>query len=275
MTRVGGQLLDETIHSHSLARWMRLHVYLPPHYGDYRMEYPVAILLHPWGADERFWTDHLSVHDVADRLIHAGAIPPFVGVMPQGDKSFFINAADQGGDFSPIVGLDPDTFEGALEGYGDYGDYVLHDVIPSVERTYRVRADRSARVIAGIGMGGAGAAALAFSHPYHFGAAGIHSPKLWADSRGAPPWIFGLGDPAAFAARSPVHLAHTMHRRSGLRIYLDCGYDDDSADSVVDLHHTMLERGIQHSYVSGPGGSDEDYWLTHLAEYLGFYAAGW
>src|SRR5947207_2997110 len=97
-----GQVQEVSLHSMALCRQMRVQVYLPPDYGERRARYPLLVLLHPWGADERYWVDHLCFHEVADHLIGAGAIPPFIAVMPQGDKSFFLNAADPGGDFSMI-----------------------------------------------------------------------------------------------------------------------------------------------------------------------------
>ena len=195
--------------------------------------------------------------------------------MPQGDKSFWTNAADPGGDFSPIVKLDPNFFEGALDGYGDYADYVIEDVIPFVERRYEVRTDRTARVVAGISMGGAGAASLAFTNPDCFGAVGIHSPALFGGGQLGPPWIFGLGDPAAFAMRDPAHLVADLPANANLRIYLDCGQDDDMSPRAADLHYALVEHDIQHTYISRPGQHNGSYWGENLAEYLGFYAAGW
>lgn len=269
------RLVDLTLHSRALIRTMRLHVYLPPGYGDTTMRCPVAYLLHPWGQDERYWTRFLRLHEAADHLIEAGALPPFVAAMPQGDKSFFINAADPGGDFSPVVRLDPDHFAGALDGYGDYGDYLLEDVIPTVEREFRVIASRAARTIAGVSMGGAGAAVLAFRHPDVFGAVAIHSPALFTAEQLGPPWIFGLGDEAAFAQRSPVHLAGRLDPASGLRIYLDCGQDDEFAAPSRALHKALAARGVAHTYVSREGGHTGGFWRAHLARYLGFYTAGW
>jgi len=273
------RLVDLTIHSRALIRTMRLHVYLPPGYADTSMRYPVVYLLHPWGQDERYWTRFLRVHEAADHLVEAGALPPFIAAMPQGDKSFFINAEDPGGDFSPVVRLDPEHFAGALDGYGDYGDYVLEDLIPAVEREFRVIASRSARTIAGVSMGGTGAAVLAFQRPDLFGAVGIHSPALFTDEQLGPPWIFGLGDEAAFARRSPVHLARHLDPSSNLRIYLDCGQQDEFAAPALALHEALSARGVPHTYVSREGGHTGGhtggYWRAHLARYLGFYTAGW
>lgn len=275
MAASAGSLIDCVLHSRALCRFMRLHLYLPPGYDEGHGHYPVVYLLHPWGEDEHYWTAVLRVHEVADRLIAAGTLPPFIAAMPQGDKSFFINAADPGGDFSMVQRLDPDFFAGALEGYGDYGDYVLEDVIPYVERTFRARRGRSARAIAGISMGGTGAAVLAFTHPQMFSAVGIHSPALFSDQRLGPPWIFGLGDEEAFAERDPVHLARRLKPHISPRILLDCGQQDEFMLSVEELRWTLIERSIHHTFITGPGGHSPDYWQAHLAEYLGFYAAGW
>jgi len=270
-----GQLVDHTIRSRALVKPMRLRLYLPPRYGDLAIRYPVIYLLHPWGMDECYFTEHLRLHDLANRLIQAGTLPPFVAVMPQGDKSYFLNAEDPGGDFSMMVRLDPGFFEGALDGYGDYGDYLLQDVIGFVERGFEVRSDRTGRVIAGISMGAAGAAVQAFTHPDLFGAVGIHSPALFDETRLGPPWIFGLGDPAAFAARDPVQLAAQLLMRSSLSVYLDCGQQDEFDEPTAELHRALVDRDVQHTYISRPGHHSIDYWLAHLAEYLGFYAAGW
>ena len=275
MDTITGRLIDETVRSRALYRPMRLHIYLPPGYDGSRGHYPAVYLLHPWGEDERYWTECLRLHEVANLLIEARALPPFIGVMPQGDKSFFVNAEDPGGDYSPVLRLDPGHFEGALNGYGDYGDYVLEDVIPFVERKLRVRAERAARVIAGLSMGAAGAAVLAFTYPTTFGAVGIHSPVLFGERRLGPPWIFGLGDPDAFARRDPTHLARTLDPRTCPSLYLDCGQQDEHAAATKALHETLSARGIRHVYASRPGRNDAVYWQTHLAEYLGFYAAGW
>lgn len=275
MSQTPGQMLDIRIRSGALCRPMRLHIYLPPRYGEPGLRYPVVYLLHPWGRDEHYFTGRLALHEVADRLIHAGAIPPFIAVMPQGDKSFFLNAANPGGDFTPILRLDAALFAGALEGYGDYADYLMNDVIPEVERRFAAQAHRAGRVIAGVSMGGAGAAALAFRHPESFGAVGIHSPVLFTAERRGPPWIFGLNDPAAAAQRDPAHLAGGLAPGHGLRIYLDCGLDDELAAPVGALHDELDRLGIPHRYCCRAGGHGGSYWSAHLAEYLGFYAAGW
>jgi enterochelin esterase-like enzyme len=275
MMQSEGLIQDHTLSSRALKRSMRARVYLPPRYEDFTLRYPVIYLLHPWGADEGFWTDTLDFHHLADRLILPGILPPFIAVMPQGDKSFFVDAAHPGGDFSSIVRLDPEYYQGALEGAGRYGEHLLEDVMPFVEKNFRARSDRAGRVIAGVGMGAAGAAVLAFSHLGRFGAVGIHSPTLFDDWHTGPPWIFGLGDREASNRRDPIRLAGALRRDSGLQIYLDCGVEDEMSEPVANLHWALTDCGSPHTYVSQPGDHSPAYWSAHLAEYLGFYAGGW
>lgn len=275
MDRTSGQVTGLTFRSRALLKSMRLNIYLPPGYEAGARRYPVAYLLHPWGEDETYWTDALRLHEVADHLIERGMLPPFVAVMPQGDKSFFINAEDPGGDFSLLTSFDPEFFAGAMDGYGDYGDYLIEDVIPEVERRLLVQPGSASRVLAGVSMGAAGAAVLAFTYPEMFSAVGIHSPMLYDSERLGPPWIFGFGDPLAFARRDPVHLARQLDANTGLRIYLDCGRADDHITPVEVLHRALLAGGVRHVYQRRRGAHSLDYWRAHLAEYLGFYAAGW
>jgi len=276
MNLTRGTLIDEKIYSPALIRWMRVRVYVPPGYSR-RGRYPAIYLLHPWGADETYWTDTLQLHDTADRLISAGALPPFIAIMPQGDKSFFINADNPGGDFSMVLRLDPEHFEGALEGFGDYGDYVVRDLIASMERKYRVREEDSARVIAGMGMGGTGAAVLGFSHPHLFGTVGIHSPVLYNEYRLGPPWIFGLGDPEAFSQRDPASLVKRLPTgMRDIKVYLDGGFYDENIDRVEALRDALSDRRIRHTYEAI---TDNPITVVtqreKLARYLGFYVAGW
>jgi enterochelin esterase family protein len=66
------------------------------------------------------------------------------------------------------------------EGSGPVGnarfeDDFLKDVLPYVEKNYRVLADRPNRAIAGLSMGGAQTLNLAFSRPKDFGYVGVFS----------------------------------------------------------------------------------------------------
>ena len=78
MGSTSNTLLSQEVASRALRKSMRLQVYLPPYYGQFKMRYPVVYLLHPWGCDERYHLDVLKLHETADHLINSGTIPPFI-----------------------------------------------------------------------------------------------------------------------------------------------------------------------------------------------------
>ncbi len=270
---------DHLLPSNAVGSVMRIRVVTPPGYDPQR-EYPVVYLLHLWGSHERFWTDRLAAHVRLAEGVAAGSLPPMILAMPQGDKSFYLNAADPPGivwEDSPYNDASEYYYDG-FDCYGNYGDYLLKEAIPFVEEHYPVRRDRDGRAIGGLSMGGTGAAVHAFTDPARFSAVGLHGPAVFydPDGPGAPPWIFGIDDAGAFAQRDPLHLARRFVTPAGQpRLWLDCGWDDPLRISIETLHCELLGMGLAHDYHLWPGGHDGAYWVQHVADYLAFYARGW
>ncbi len=269
---------DHLIPSNAVGNVMNIRVAIPPGYTPER-DYPVVYLLHLWGRDERFWTDRLAVHVRLAEGIQAGRLPPMILAMPQGDKSFFLNAADPPGIdwYTSPYNDSSEFYHNAFELYGNYGDYLLKEAIPFVEETYPVRRDRAGRAIGGLSMGGAGAAAHAFTDPARFGAVGMHAPAVfYGEGPGAPPWIFGVDDPGAFAQRDPAALAERFLTPDNQpRIWIDRGWDDPLRFSIETLHTRLDALGLKHDYHVSPGNHDGAYWSQHVDEYLAFYARDW
>src|SRR5439155_25932276 len=118
-----------------------LMIYTPPGYetsGDKR--YPVLYLLHGSGDNERGWTDVGLAHRVMDNLLADSKAVPMVVVMPDG------HAATGTGN--------PQAFEADL----------LKEIIPLVEKAYRVKTAPEHRAIVGLSMGGAQAFAIGMKH---------------------------------------------------------------------------------------------------------------
>lgn len=269
---------DHLVPSDAVGQVMRLRVAIPPDYDPART-YPVVYLLHLWGRDETFWTDRLAAHIRLAEGVAAGALPPFILAMPQGDKSFYLNAADPPGidwAHSPY-NAEGAFYHNAFELYGNYGDYLLKEAIPFVEAEYPVRTDCEGRAIGGLSMGGTGAAVHAFTDPARFGAVGLHSPGVFpGQGQGPPPWIFGIDDDEAFALRDPGSVAaRFVTPNDQPRIWLDCGWDDPLREPVESLHRRLLDQGLAHDYHLWPGPHDGSYWVQHVRDYLAFYARLW
>lgn len=276
MTVRQGTIDDLQLDSRVLGRAMDVRVITPPGYAD-DIVYPVLYFLHPWGLSPRYIIDKLNIHAHLWCGIAEGVLPPMVIVLPTGEKSFYMNAADPPGyDWTPLVESHADFFREALNQYGRYGDYLLNEVIPYIETHYRVRTDRAGRAIGGISMGGAAAAVHAFRDPSRFYAVGIHSPALFSgppDNSG-PPWIFGV-DRESFAARNPADAVLSVSPEMQPRIMLDTGTRDMMRELVVHLHNVLQAQGIAHRFAVEPGGHDKTYWEPRMSLYLAFYAEGW
>ena len=187
----------------------------------------------------------------------------FIIVTPAAGASFYLNSRD---------------------GQYRYEDFLLQEFLPLIEGRYRIRATRASRGIAGISMGGYGALRLAFRRPDLFGAVATHSAALVAqlpavntgsNARGVLGLfanIFGSPVDRAFWDRNnPLALARTANL-AGLKIYFDCGSQDDYGfDSGAQaLHNLLVSRHIAHEFHLYPGSHNWAYFAEHLPASLLF-----
>jgi enterochelin esterase-like enzyme len=121
-------------------------VYLPP--GVRRsLRYPALYLLHGLRGSPYSFVGGLRLAAVADSLIHARRVRPFVAVMPP-------------------AGSTP-RFDG--EWTGTWERYVVQDIVPWADRHLPLAAARGARTLAGFSAGAYGSVDIALRHPALFG----------------------------------------------------------------------------------------------------------
>lgn len=165
-----GEVRERWYFSKVTGKWRRCFVYTPPDYeSNSRTRYPVLYLLHGWGENEQGWTTQGHVEFIMDNLIAANKAKPMIIVMDN------LNAVKPGEDASlyaarsiiarqSMADVPPPPGQGAARGgrggfptqWGDtFTEMMLSDLIPMVERTYRVLLGRENRAIAGLSMGGA------------------------------------------------------------------------------------------------------------------------
>ncbi|MBI5009979.1 MAG: esterase family protein, partial [Bacteroidia bacterium] len=127
-------------------------IYLPPDYETSSRRYPVLYLLHGAGDDQTGWIQFGEVLHIADKAINEGIATPMIIVMPDA------NTGKRGYSNSP-------------KGDWQYEDFFFQEFIPYIEKTYRIKADKHYRAIAGLSMGGWGSFIYAFHHPEMFASA--------------------------------------------------------------------------------------------------------
>jgi enterochelin esterase family protein len=128
-------------------------VYTPPGYDNGDERYPVLYLQHGSGESETGWTEQGRANFILDNLIAADKCEPMIVVMENGMVA-------------------PSTGSGDVDNRGRrnaaFGELVVSDLIPEIDRAYRTIADREHRAIAGLSMGAGQATRIGMENPDTF-----------------------------------------------------------------------------------------------------------
>lgn len=234
-------------------------VALPPGYeASAPRRYPTLYFLHGLFENERSWSER-GGEEVWEELTAAGKLGPFIVVLPDGGKTFYVNSYD---------------------GHERYEDFFIQELVPAIDHKYRTLPDANARGISGTSMGGYGALHLAMEHPDVFGSASAHSAALLPKFPHPIPtegrWGFyarvlqePFGAPlneAYFDANNPLTLAEHPERFRHLKLYFDCGDQDRYGfeEGAQLLDQILAAKGFAHEFTLRPGG----HGWTYLAQYM-------
>ena len=168
-----GAIAEVAYYSTALKRFRRMHVYTPPGYESGKGKFPIFYLLHGAGDSDDSWSSIGRAGFILDNLIAAKKAKPMVVVMPAGHTREFSFGRDR-------VGGTNDEF---------LADF-RNDIMPYVEKNYRVYTDQKRRAVAGLSMGGAQTLNIAFGNLSKFGYVGIYSSGIFGITGGGR---FGRG----------------------------------------------------------------------------------
>jgi enterochelin esterase family protein len=224
--------------SASLNALRSLYVYTPPGYEEGKAKYPVLYLLHGSGDTEAGWVDVGRANLILDNLIAAGSAKPMIVVMPYGRPL-------------PDVMLVPSAGRGPANADTLFGTDLLQDVIPYVEKLYRVSAKADDRGIAGLSMGGGQTLSIGLTHLDTFHYIGAFS----AAARGNPEKQFKgfLADSAA--ANKKLKL-----------FYIACGKADGLFPASQALSDALDKHDIKHTFAPSEEGHVWRNWRNYLAD---------
>lgn len=238
-----------TIHS-KMGHDLKNVVILPKSYAEGNTRYPVVYLLHGCGGNYASWIT------IKPELPQLASQYNLIIVCPDGlINSWYWN--------SP---LNKDM---------QFEDYISDEVIRYTDSHYRTIADRSARAISGLSMGGHGAMWNAIRHRNVFGAAGSISGGL--DIRPFPTnWKMKnqLGEFASNKKRWDEHTVINLIpslKDGDLAIIIDCGVDDFFLEVNRRAHQSLLDHNIKHDYIERPGAHNNAYWNNSIDYQLLFF----
>jgi enterochelin esterase-like enzyme len=148
-----GKVYDNlTLNSKILKSERKFAIYLPPDYETSGRMYPVMYLLHGAGDDQTGWVQFGEVLNITDKAIKDGTSTPMIIVMPDA------NTGRRG-------------YYNDIKGDWNYEDFFFNELIPYVEKKYRIKSDKRFRAVAGLSMGGGGSFIYALHHPEMFSSA--------------------------------------------------------------------------------------------------------
>lgn len=259
---------DERVPTRNMPGPVPVAVATPPSYDATPLRrYPVLYFLHDGQGDEAVLFRQ-GVMDALEAAMRAGRIPEMIVVCPRGSGTWWVDA---------------------LGGARRMAAFLTDDLVPFVDRTFRTRAVRAGRLVAGISMGGYGALRWALARPDLFTAAGGLSPaiqQLCVPSVAALPFFLRPSLEAVFGA-DPV--ANVLRRNDLYQMLLDdaslaarapfllvrCGTEDKYrlaeiaaffgrfASAVGAAHEVRLETGVH----------DWPYWRRVFPDFAASLAA--
>lgn len=249
-----GQVFEtRTVKSDILKMDRHYSIYLPEGYDQTDRSYPVLYLLHGSGDDHTGWVQFGQVRHIADKTIAEGLAGPMIIVMPDantGVRGYFNNK----------------------ERDWRYEDFFFEELIPHIEKTYRVRSERRYRAIAGLSMGGGGTIYYALHKPDMFAAAAPLSASTGN-------WRPAENQQTPFTAQSnsmPEILENApedyLKKVKSIRWYISCGDDDFLYEGNARMHILFRQKEIPHEYRVKDGGHTWTYWRMELPLVMEFVA---
>ncbi len=250
----------------------RMMVYTPPGYESGNQRYPVLYLLHGGGGDEDAWLTMGRANIILDNLIAQGKAKPMVVVMPNGNATQSVSqgfgygptparqsvqapappplqaraagpgrgAAPAG---APARGRSPQTYQGS------YPESLVKDVIPFVEKTFRVIPNKDNRAIAGLSMGGGHTLQATNNNPGVFGYIGVFSA-------------------GARTVDDTLERQLEAVKAGGVKFYwLGAGTTDMARQGTVNLAELVKKLGFDTSYREIPGSHYWFLWRDFLGQF--------
>jgi enterochelin esterase-like enzyme len=251
--------------------WRRSFIYTPPGYDQNpEQRYPVLYLQHGAGEDETGWYAQGRVNFIMDNLIAEKKARPMVVVMPVARGGGSLGLGPSG--MSPGIKAAGNVIPGAGRGGGPgaaaagapaappapatlqpFAQDFLGDLMPLVEKTFRVSTRPDDRAIAGLSAGGAATVNTAFSRPELFKYVVIMSAGAGQNVEASYPKFFANSAAAA---------------KQWKLLWLGVGEADFALNGTKALDEVLNKHGVKHPLTIRPGYRHEwRLWRLDLWEF--------
>ncbi|QHT67364.1 esterase [Rhodocytophaga rosea] len=237
-----GEVRQVWYQSTSLDMPRRMHVYTPPGYEKSNTKYPVFYLLHGGGDDDSGWSTVGRANFILDNLLAAGKAKPMIVVMPNGSMPI----RSTPGAMNPQAMTQMRTM---------FADELLKEVMPYVEKNYRILTGRENQAIAGLSMGGFQTLDVTLSHGDLFNYVGVFSSGF-----------FGPSIDEAETKYAKV-LQDPNFNKSKKLFWVEIGKDDFVMEANKKTLALLDKHQIKYQYKETEGGHTWINWRQYLNEF--------
>ncbi len=238
-------------HSEILNADKNFSVILPKSYSSQPdRKYPVVYMLH--GANENDW--------------EWANIP--VSMLNEA-----ITMITNDGTAAECIVVFPNATEGKMGYFNQdgwkYEDYFFKELMPVVEKRYRIIADKGHRAIGGLSMGGGGSFNYGMRHPELFS-------SVYAISAAVSPAAFAAnataGAPLPASMNGGSYTPEQIEAAKSVNFVLDCGDDDFLFDANVAVYQAMKKNGMKAQFRCFDGAHASYYWYDALRRALAYFS---
>ncbi len=252
-----GGVAAVTYYSTSLKRFRRMHVYTPPGYTLGQGKFPVFYLLHGASDSDDSWSSVGRAGFILDNLLAAKKVKPMIVVMPAGHTSMTFGGRGGGGGSSATQ---------------EFVEDFLTDIMPYVEKNYRVYADRQHRAIAGLSMGGSQTLNIAIPHLEKFAYVGVFSSGLIGSFGGRRGAAAGSSQPQpppgpTWEEQHKAELDNSAARKGLKLLWFSTGKDDGLITTTRATLDMLKKHGFEPVFQESPGAHTWINWRNYLIEF--------
>jgi enterochelin esterase-like enzyme len=258
-----GAVASVYYYSSALKRTRRMHIYTPPGYELGKDKFPVFYLLHGAGDCDDSWTSVGRAGFIMDNLIAAKKIKPMIVAMPAGHTTAGGRGPAPAGSAAGGAAQTPPRDE--------FTEDFVSDIMPYVEKNYRVIADRPHRAIAGLSMGGSQTLNISFLHLDEFAYIGVFSSGAsLGGGRGRGAAAAAPTAPAPGTGWEQLHLAmldNASLKKGTKLIWFSTGVDDGLIASSRSSVELLKKHGFNPVFKESPGAHTWINWRNYLNEF--------
>ncbi|MCQ2148147.1 MAG: esterase, partial [Bacteroidales bacterium] len=220
--------------------WRQLMVYTPAGYDKGKDKYPVVYIQHGSGEDHTGWMRQGRVGTIMDNLIAEKKAVPMIIVSSNSNVT--------------PSGISPSGY--SYEAMQPFREELLNNIIPFIEKTYRVKKGRTNRAMCGLSMGGGQSFYIGLRVPEVFANIGIFSAGVFRsetfDIEKECPGIYTDSE------KFNKNLDH---------FFISCGENDPRITSTTKITKEMKELGVDVIFKTYPGDHEWQPWRKSIHDF--------